>query len=205
MSFASTLLTPAVLLLSTIGVSGASQDLFEESGTANHDVFSPDPGDPETVEAAAEHQGNPPPRNWPFRFVATSFRPLEAYQVRIEQRMTIRITPRSPAVRPNFFTGLPRQAIGAQLVERRIGKCVQMSGISGVQADGGDRLILFMSDRRVVSAQLERACRARDFYSGFYLARSQDGKLCVDRDTLQSRSGANCRLTRIRQLVDADN
>jgi hypothetical protein len=62
-----------------------------------------------------------------------------------------------------------------------------------------------MRDRRIVQARLERACRARDFYSGFYLARSSDGKLCVDRDTLQSRSGANCKLTRFRQLVEVGN
>jgi hypothetical protein len=51
---------------------------------------------------------------------------------------------------------------------------------------------------------LNRACRARDFYSGFYVERASDGRICVDRDTLLSRSGANCKLTRIRQLVDAD-
>ena len=61
-----------------------------------------------------------------------------------------------------------------------------------------------MRDRSVVSGLLERACRARDFYSGFYLARNVDGKLCVDRDMLLSRSGANCRLTQIRQLVALD-
>jgi hypothetical protein len=90
------------------------------------------------------------------------------------------------------------------MVERNIGRCVPVSSISGVQPDSGGRLILFLRDRRMVSAVLERACRARDFYSGFYIERTTDGRLCVDRDTLLSRSGANCKLTRIRQLVDAD-
>jgi hypothetical protein len=85
-----------------------------------------------------------------------------------------------------------------------MGRCVSVSNISGVQPDNGGRLILFLRDRRMVSAVLERACRARDFYSGFYIERTTDGQLCVDRDTLLSRSGANCKLTRIRQLVDAD-
>jgi hypothetical protein len=31
-----------------------------------------------------------------------------------------------------------------------------------------------------------------------------DGRLCVDRDTLLSRSGMNCKLTRIRELVEQD-
>jgi hypothetical protein len=71
-----------------------------------------------------------------------------------------------------------------------------------VQPDRGSRLILYMRDRRMLSATLERACRARDFYSGFYVDRTNDGQLCVDRDTLLSRSGANCKLTRIRQLIE---
>ena len=91
-----------------------------------------------------------------------------------------------------------------RFIERNIGRCVPVSGISGVQPDAGNRLLLFMRDRRVVSAMLERACRARDFYSGFYVERTPDGQLCVDRDTLLSRSGANCKLTRIRQLIETD-
>ena len=64
--------------------------------------------------------------------------------------------------------------------------------------------MLYLRDRRLIAAELERSCRARDFYSGFYLAKTSDGKLCVDRDTLLSRNGMNCKLTRIRQLVETD-
>lgn len=122
-------------------------------------------------------------------------------QVRIEQRMTIRIAPRPSAL----LFDLPDDETGPRFMERRMAKCLPISGIAGVQSGGGSRLILFMRDRRIVSASLERACRARDFYSGFYLARSEDGQLCVDRDTLQSRNGANCRLTRFRRLVEVDD
>jgi hypothetical protein len=62
-----------------------------------------------------------------------------------------------------------------------------------------------MRDRRVVSASLERSCSARDYYSGFYVERNSDGQICVRRDSLLSRSGANCKLTRLRQLVDTGN
>ena len=125
-------------------------------------------------------------------------------QVRIEQRMTIRIVPR-PRPRVNVLTALPDSEVESQLVEKKMDKCVPVSGIAGVQVNGPSNLILFMRDQRMVNAALERSCRARDFYSGFYLQRSTDGKLCVDRDTLLSRSGANCRLTRFRQLVAADD
>lgn len=130
---------------------------------------------------------------------------LNRAQVRIEQRMTIRIAPRPAPARPDLLFYLPDDEVAPRFMERKMGKCLAVSSIAGVQSGGGSRLILFMRDRRIVSASLERACRARDFYSGFYLSESEDGRLCVDRDTLLSRNGANCRLTRLRQLVEVDD
>lgn len=128
-------------------------------------------------------------------------------QVRIEQRTTVRIAPRAAPPPPNMFIDLPRDARedAPRLVERRFGRCMPISAIAGVQYGGGNRLLLFMRDRRLVSAELEKACRARDFYSGFYIDRTEDGQLCVDRDMLHSRAGANCSVRRLRQLVDADD
>ena len=121
--------------------------------------------------------------------------------MRIEQRITIRISPRPSNVQPSMLMDLPAQAPAAQrFTERNMGKCLPVSGIAGVQVTGDNRLILYMRDQRIVSAALERACSARDFYSGFYVERSADGQLCVNRDALQARSGANCKLSRIRQL-----
>ncbi len=85
--------------------------------------------------------------------------------------------------------------------ERRIGRCLPMAEIAGVQVLQDERLLLFMRDQRIISAQLERACNARDFYLGFYLERSEDGRLCMDRDDLHSRSGATCELERLYQLI----
>lgn len=139
-------------------------------------------------------------------FTVTAFRRIEpesASQVRIEQRMTIRISPRaSRSVSPDMFVALPDEDLEAHFTERKIGKCLPIGAIAGVQPIRDSRLLLFMRDRRIIAAELERACRARDFYSGFYLARTSDGQICVDRDTLLSRSGMNCKLTRIRQLVE---
>jgi hypothetical protein len=63
-------------------------------------------------------------------------------------------------------------------------------------------LYLFTRDNRIFSVLLERACEARDFYSGFYLARAADSKLCVERDRLLSRAGSNCQLKQIRELIE---
>jgi hypothetical protein len=127
------------------------------------------------------------------------------HQVRIEQTLVIRVSPRASSAPPVLLADLPQNGAPGRLQERRMGRCVAMAGIAGVQYGGDRRLLLFMRDQRIIAATLESACRARDFYSGFYVARNGDGMMCVDRDQLQSRSGANCQIDGFRQLVDADD
>lgn len=198
MSLAAVLLTPFMLLFPAANVSETAER-YEVPAAAVSEV--PPPG----REARASLPGGS--RDWIFREVAESFRVQSQNQVRIEQHMSIRIAPQSRPMTmpPRMMLDFPRRELAPRMVERNIGRCLSIANISGVQPDLGSRLILFMRDRRMISAVLERACRARDFYSGFYIARTADGQICVDRDTLQSRSGANCKLTRIRQLVDADD
>ena len=122
-------------------------------------------------------------------------------QVRIERRVIIRVAPRQPLAPQGFVGDLPRDEMPRQFEERRMSECVPVKAIAGVQVDKGNRLILFMRDRRVVGASLESSCRARDFYSGFYVERNEDGMLCARRDRLQSRSGASCDVRHLRRLV----
>jgi hypothetical protein len=122
-------------------------------------------------------------------------------QVRIEQRVIVRIAPPGPALRSSIAAEVAAPVSAPRFSERKIGKCVPVAGIAAVQPSGANQLLLLMRDRRLISASLEKACRARDFYSGFYIERSGDGKLCVDRDKLHSRAGANCEISRMRQLV----
>lgn len=122
-------------------------------------------------------------------------------QVRIEQRVVIRISPQRSSNRNSLLAQLPANGLNTRFEEREMERCVPMARISGVQTGTGNRLLLFLSDNRIISVNLERACRAREFYSGFYIERSEDGRLCVDRDELQSRSGAKCEVEAMRQLV----
>lgn len=186
-----------------VGVMGLLSSLLALLFPASPAGEPPRPPQPELVAPPVEIGGvdGAPGASW--RLVTESFQPPAPQQVRIEQRVTVRISPRA-VPQAGFLADGVRDA-GPRVSERRMGKCLPVSGIAGVQAGGGSRLILFMRDRRIVSASLERACRARDFYSGFYVERSADGRLCVDRDTLLSRSGANCRLTRLRQLVEDED
>ena len=123
-----------------------------------------------------------------------------AQQVRIEQHMSIRISPGPALPPPELLIQLQQDASPPQLTERKIGKCLPVAGLSAVRVSD-KRLLLFMRDQRVIGASLEKSCRAADFYSGFYVERSVDGQICVDRDRLQSRSGAKCKLLNLKQLV----
>ena len=177
------LLAPLTALLSGVGIAEAPQER-------------------EAVEAEAQLVSAPVVADdgAVFTPISDSFRIPTENQVRIEQRITIRIAPRGSAPAPNFVD-LPSR-LPPRLAERHGERCLPINGIAGVQVSRDNRLLLFMRDRRVIGLGLEKACRATDFYSGFYVERSADGRICVDRDRLQSRSGANCALKRMRQLIE---
>lgn len=131
-----------------------------------------------------------------------AWRPQTWDQIRIEQRLRIRIAPRGAG--RDMLAAIPAPPMTRRFVERRSVRCLPVAGIAGVQIGGNDRLVLFMRDQRLIGANLEQACSARDFYSGFYLEPSGDGMLCAGRDMLHSRSGTNCSLTRLHELIPAD-
>lgn len=122
-------------------------------------------------------------------------------QVRIEQRVVVRITPQPPAARQNLLADMPLRESALRFEERGKEKCVPLDQIAGVQTGSGNRLVLFLRDRKMLSVNLEKSCRARDFYSGFYVEKNKDGRLCVSRDRLQSRTGARCEVEVMRNLV----
>lgn len=132
----------------------------------------------------------------------------DAAQVRIEQRVTIRITPRAapmPMAETLFDQSQNEGGGGVRFTERKLGKCLPIAGIAGVQPASSDRLLLIMRDQRMVIAQLGKGCRSRDYYSGFLVAKNADGMICTGRDALLSRSGANCQVHTFRQLVPQGN
>lgn len=136
-----------------------------------------------------------------YRASLEATEPPRVGQVRIEQRVVIRVSPRPRATRQDLLAQLPRGEMATRLEERPMGNCVAVQRIAGVGTTNDNRLVLFMSDRRIVSARLEKSCKPEDFYSGFYVERNEDGMLCVKRDELQSRAGAKCGVDAFRQLV----
>lgn len=139
-------------------------------------------------------------------------------QVRIEQRVIIRVTPRDAgrdAIAPQMLPMQPMQPVLQPMVpqprapsvrvrERKAGKCMSATGIAAVQPTTDGRLMFYMRDRRMLAAGLEKACSARDFYLGFYMSKTSDGQLCVGRDPIHSRAGTTCKLKDVREFVQVD-
>lgn len=126
--------------------------------------------------------------------------PQTAEQVSIEQRVTIRINARPAPVRMDDGF-LDRDAREPQFIERKLGKCLPLNGIAGIQPVSSNKLLLIMRDDRLITAQLEKGCQAREFYSGLIVDRASDGQMCVQREELMSRSGAKCQIVAFRHLI----
>ena len=127
-------------------------------------------------------------------------RPLLFAQVRIEKRIIIRVPRRRPSsLAP--MADLSQESARTSYREKKIGKCLPMNNILGVQLFSDRYLDLVTRDRKRIRAQLEEKCQARSFYSGFYVEKTGDGKMCAGRDILHSRTGAKCEIDRFRELV----
>ncbi len=134
------------------------------------------------------------------------FRAGEAAQVRVEQHIIWRVSPMPGPARESMMAINPQPPRAPKMTERKMGDCIAMSAIAGGRPQSGSRLLLFMRDRKLVAANLEKACSARDFYSGFYVDKpNADGKLCADRDRILARSGARCEISSFRLLVANDD
>lgn len=136
-----------------------------------------------------------------FSIFERSIQPQTQNQVRIEQRVIVRIAPSSPAARQESLARLPRREMETSFQEVETDKCVPIQAIAGVAPVQQNRLLLFMRDHRVLTAALDRTCDAQAFYSGFYVERSEDGMLCSGREMLQSRAGTSCEVSRFNRLV----
>ena len=122
-------------------------------------------------------------------------------QVRIEQRLIIRIIPGPTVIPPAEVEEFEDEQRALRQAERKIGKCLAVASIATLAPGDSNELLLLLRDDRVIGATLEKRCSARDFYAGFYVERHPDGAICAGRDSLQSRSGANCKVRRLHEVA----
>ncbi len=127
------------------------------------------------------------------RVVASAEDSPEYAQVIIERRTFIRITPHHERART-------RETF-RDWKEKSAPKCLTMSTLGGISISRPDSIDLVLRGGQLVRARLEKGCPSIDFYSGFYLQPTRDGRLCEDRDTIHSRTGGACVIDKFHTLV----
>jgi hypothetical protein len=104
-------------------------------------------------------------------------------------------------------TGLRRIApAGASLIQWREGRgprCVAAGQLVGATLLRQNSVDLILRDNSRVRAQLQRRCPALDYYRGFYINATADGRICADRDAIRSRAGGECQIDQFRSLTAA--
>ena len=115
-------------------------------------------------------------------------RPAEFAQMTIEQSLIVRV-PRSKAVKPLKWKS------------KKGPKCVAMSAIAGAAVVADDAIDLVLKGGQRLRAHFSSNCPALDYYSGFYILPTDDGRICADRDMIRTRSGGQCEITKFRRLV----
>jgi hypothetical protein len=95
---------------------------------------------------------------------------------------------------------LPR---ASQWKEKKGPRCMATDMIAGAAIIQNDSVDFVVKGGTRLRAKLEDDCPALDYDGGFYLAPTADRKICADRDSIHTRSGGECGITRFRSLVPA--
>lgn len=119
-----------------------------------------------------------------------------AQRVMLRQQSVIRI-PLQP------MTALPMPPPPTQWKEVRGPKCIVRADIIAASVNGLESVDFILADRTRHRAKLQNRCMALDYYSGFYLQPTADGKICQDRDSIHARSGGECQIDSFRKLTPA--
>lgn len=123
-----------------------------------------------------------------------STRPPQGGSISVRQQVIIRV-PR----------GVHRVApAGATLIQWRESRgphCIAANTIVGASLLGQNSVDLILRDNSRIRARLERRCPALDYYYGFYVNATEDGRICADRDSIRSRAGRACQIDQFRSLT----
>jgi hypothetical protein len=118
-------------------------------------------------------------------------RPVELAQLTIEQSLIVRVPRREP----------PRPL---KWKSKKGPKCVAMSVIAGAAVVADDAIDLALRGGQRLRAHFSSHCPALDYYSGFYILPTGDGRICAGRDMIRTRAGGQCEILRFRKLIIDD-
>jgi hypothetical protein len=116
---------------------------------------------------------------------------IQLAQVIIRERVIIRVPALPVAAAP------PK----VKWKEKKAPRCLPMKGVGGAAVIEQDSVDLFLKGGQRIRARFESSCPALDYYSGFYILPTKDGQICADRDSIHTRAGGECQITRFRTLV----
>lgn len=120
--------------------------------------------------------------------------PIVVAQARYERSSIVRIR---PAVIPVPSVAAPQ----IRWKEKKAPKCIQVNALAGALVSSPTSIDLVLRGGTRLRAKLAKTCTAIDFYQGFYVKPSRDGRICEDRDDIRSRLGARCEITKFNTLV----
>jgi hypothetical protein len=116
--------------------------------------------------------------------------PVLLAQVLVQERVIMRVP-----VRPSL-----NRAVPMDWKEGKADKCILSKQVAGAAVTQAGAVDFILKGGARVRARFERACPALDFYSGFYLKPTSDGRICAVRDSIHARSGGECSIERFRSL-----
>lgn len=117
--------------------------------------------------------------------------PVQFAQVTIQRSTIIRVRP-IRNTRPQKFK------------EKGAPNCLPWSNMAAAMISSPTTIDLIVKGGTRYRVKLQKTCQAIDFYSGFYVKATRDGRVCEDRDMIHSRSGGECGISKFKTLVPDD-
>ncbi len=121
----------------------------------------------------------------------------------IEQRIIIRIptVPGRAIARSSMTADAPPPPPPIRWKETTGPKCLPLNRIRSASITMLNGVTMLTERNEAFRTHFERACRAADFYAGFYIQPNKDGALCAGRDLLHARNGSTCEIEKFSRLV----
>jgi hypothetical protein len=115
-------------------------------------------------------------------------------QLRIQRTTIIRVPPAAPS------------AIMSEPVrwkEKGGPDCIKWSAIAGAMISSPTSLDVIIRGGKRYRVKLNKSCQAAEFYADFYVKATADGQICQSRDSIYSRAGGECGISKFKRLTRA--
>ena len=138
------------------------------------------------LSLASSAQGGPPP---------APVRPgerIEVAEIVVRSHIVIRVRT-APIV--------PARSLLSMFREKKGPRCIAMADLAGAAVIAPNSVDLALRNGGRMRARFAASCPALDYYTGFYVVPTDDGKICAGRDAVRDRAGGECAVDVIRELV----